>query len=98
MVRAKTLRSIWLEQFDPLNIPKSSKLIGFEINQADPFTVGYEREVLKVMKEWRDEREAEGNGYSFFMNLGLSYPEEASGPLEYDVLKQGCNSIEKNLA
>ena len=88
VVLAKTIRSIWLEQFDPSDIPKSSKLIGFEINQADPFTIGYEREVLKVMKEWRDERDAEDKGYSFYLNLGLSFTEEASGPLEYDVLKQ----------
>ena len=88
VVGAKTMRSIWLEKFDPDDIPPSSKLIGFEINKADPFTTGYEREVLKVLKEWRDERETENKGYSFYMTLGLSYPEEASGPLEYDVLKQ----------
>ena len=88
VVNAKSIRSIWLEQFDPENIPKSSKLFGFEIHPADPFTISYEKEVLKVMKRWRDELEVKDKDYSFFMNLPISFPEEASGPFEYDIARQ----------
>ena len=88
VVSAKSIRSIWLEQFDPKNIPKSSKLFGFEINPADQLTISYEKEVLKVMKRWRDELVVNDKGYSFFMNLPISFPEEASGPLEYDITRQ----------
>ena len=88
VVGAKTIRSIWMEQFNPDDIPPTSKLTGFEVNQADPFTIGYENEVLKVLNSWQRARETEGKGYSLFMNLGLSYNDEASGPIEYDVDRQ----------
>ena len=88
VVSAKTVRSIWMEQFNPDDIPPTSKLTGFEVNQADPFTIGYENEVLQVLKSWQRSRETEGKGYSLYMNLGLSYNEEASGPIEYDVDRQ----------
>ena len=88
VVSAKTIRSIWLEQFNPEDIPPTNKITGFEVNRADPFTIGYENEVLKVLKSWQIALEAEGKGYSLYMNLGLSYNDEASGPIEYDVHRQ----------
>ena len=87
-VKAKSVRSIWLERFDPNNIPPSKKLVGFELDRVDSFTYGYEQEVLKMLKKWRDEREDEGEGYSLNMNLGLSFPDESNGPVERDVLRQ----------
>ena len=45
--------------------------------QVDPFTLGYEHEVLKVMQKWRDERRAEGKGFELYMNLGLSFVTES---------------------
>ena len=56
--------------------------------QVDPFTLGYEHEVLKVIKKWRDDRMAEGRGYELFMNLGLSFVTESSKPIEYDSQRQ----------
>ena len=88
VVGAKSIRSIWLEQFDPKKIPESSLLVGFESDQADPFTVGYEEEVLKVMWTWKNEREQEGKGYSFNMNLGLSFNAETSRPIQDDLKRQ----------
>ena len=88
VVGAKTIRSIWMEQFNPDDIPPTSELAGFEINQADPFTIGFENEVLKVLNSWQRAREKEGKGYSLYMNLGLSYNDEASNPIEYDVDRQ----------
>ena len=88
VVKAKSVRSIWLEQFDPENIPPSSALKGFEAEEADPFTIGYENEVLKVMKTWRAQLKKDGKGYSLFMNLGISFRDEANAPLEYDIDRQ----------
>ena len=45
--------------------------------QVDPFTLGYEHEVLKVMQKWRKERRAEGKGYELYINLGLSFVTES---------------------
>ena len=84
VVKAKSVRSIWLEQFDADKITKSSKLIGFEMFKADPFTMGYETEVIEVMKVWMKIREKEGKGYALFFNVGRSYSDEASGPIEFD--------------
>ena len=53
VIGAKSVRSIWLLQFSPEDIPPTQKLTGFEIDQVDPFTFGYEEEVLKVMKKWK---------------------------------------------
>ena len=93
VVKAKSIRSIWLEQFSPKDIPPTRKLVGFEVDQVDPFTLGYEYEVLKVMNKWREDRAKEGKGYSFNMNLGLSFNTEASGPIEYDVIRQICGYV-----
>ena len=87
VVGAKSTRNVWLEQFDPDDIPPSSKLIGFEVDKADPITMGYEAEVIKLMKEWMADRETDGKGYTFFMNVGRSYSDEASGPIEFDVIR-----------
>ena len=54
----------------------------------DPFTFGYEKEVLSVLRDWKDDRKKEDNGYSLHMNLGLSYSTEASGPIKYDTRRQ----------
>ena len=75
-------------EFDPEKIPESSLLVGFESDQADPFTVGYEEEVLKVMWAWKKEREQEDKGYAFNMNLGLSFNAESSRPIENDIKRQ----------
>ena len=93
VVRARSIRNIWLEQFSPKDILPTQKLTGFEIDQVDPFTLGYETEVLKVMKKWREDRAKEGKGYSFNMNLGLSFNTEASGPIEYDINRQICGYV-----
>ena len=93
VIGAKSVRSIWLLQFSPEDIPPTQKLTGFEIDQVDPFTFGYEEEVLKVMKKWREDRAEEGKGYSFNMNLGLSFNTEASGPIEYDINRQICGYV-----
>ena len=85
VVGAKSIRSIWLEQFDPKDIPPSSKLLGFEVEKADPFTMGYEAEVIGQMKEWKADRDEESKGYDLFINVGRSYSDEASGPIEFDV-------------
>ena len=87
VVGAKSTRNIWLEQFDPKDIPPSSKLIGFELFKADPFTMGYEAEVIKLMRAWMADLEKDGKGYTFFMNVGRSYSDEASGPIESDVIR-----------
>ena len=88
VVRAKSIRSIWLERFNPDNIPPTDKLGGVQLDQVDPFTLGYENEVLRALKEWRDKRDKEDGGYSLNMNLGLSYSTEASGPIKYDTQRQ----------
>ena len=88
VVKAKSIRSIWLEQFDPNNIPPSRNLFGFEVEPVDSFTYGYEEEVLKTLKIWSNERQNEEKGYSLFMNLGLSFVNESSGPIEGDVQRQ----------
>ena len=93
VVKARSIRSIWLEQFSPEDIPQTRKLTGFEVDQVDPLTLGYEKEVLKVMMKWREDRANEGKGYSFNMNLGLSFNTEASGPIEYDINRQICGYI-----
>ena len=87
-IKAKSVRSIWLEKFDPNNIQPSKKLVGFSLDLVDSFTYGYEQEVLKMLKKWRDEREDEDKGYSLNMNLGLSFPDESSGPVERDITRQ----------
>ena len=88
VVRAKSVRSIWLEQFDPDKIPPSQELIGFEAYRVDPFTLEYEQEVLKVLDAWRTDRFNEDRGYSFYMNLGLSFDTESNRPLENDTVRQ----------
>ena len=89
VVKAKSIRSIWLERSHPDDIPPTDgKLGGTEFEQVDPFTLGYEREVLKVLKAWKIERDEENNGYSLYMNLGLSYNEEFNEPTQHDVKKQ----------
>ena len=93
LVRARSVRSIWLEQFSPQDIPPSQKLTGFEIDQADTFTLGYEDEVLKLLHKWREDRVEEGKGYSLNMYLGLSFNTEASGPIEYDIIRQICGYV-----
>lgn len=87
-VGAKYARSIWLEQFDPNDIPPSQELIGFEAFRVDPFTLKFEHEVLKVLDAWRIERLNEDRGYSLYMNLGLSFDTESNKPLENDTLRQ----------
>ena len=87
-VKAKSVRSIWLERFDANNIQPSQKLVGFSLDLVDSFTYGYEQEVLKMLKNWRQEREDEDKGYSLYMTLGLSFPNETSGPLERDIQRQ----------
>ena len=87
-ITARSIRSVWLEQFDPNNIPPSRNLFGFEVEPVDSFTYGYEEEVLKMLKKWSVERDDEEKGYSLFMNLGLSFVNESSGPLEDDVQRQ----------
>ena len=80
--------SIWLERFNPEDIPPTDKLGSVQLDHVDPFTFGYEKEVLSVLRDWKDDREKEDNGYSLHMNLGLSYSTEASGPIKYDTRRQ----------
>jgi len=89
VVNAKSIRNIWLEQFNPDDIPpKTGKIGSVDVEQVDPFTLGYELEVLKVLKAWKNERDEENNGYSLYMNLGLSYSSEVNKPIQHDVKKQ----------
>ena len=88
MVGAKSVRSIWLGQFDPENIPQTTQLTGFQLEQVDPFTLGYEHAVLNAMKKWRKKIREEDSSYSFVMALSLSFGDEASAPIEYDIKKQ----------
>ena len=37
------------------------------LDKVDPFTMGYEAEVIKLMKEWRDERSEEDKGQTSFL-------------------------------
>ena len=87
LVKAKSIRSIWLEEFDPDNIDLASTLIGFDIDKADPFTMGYEAKVIDLMKTWMSVGEKESKGYRFFFNVGRSFSDEASAPLEYDAIR-----------
>ena len=75
-------------RFDPDNIPPTDKLGGVQLDHVDPFTLGYENEVLRVLKDFRDKMDKDDNGYSLHMNLGLSYSTEASGPIKYDTRRQ----------
>ena len=88
VVGAKSVRSIWLGQFDPESISESTQLTGFQLEQVDPFTLGYEHAVLDAMKEWRKEIQEEDNGYALNMALSLSFGDEASAPIEYDIKRQ----------
>lgn len=88
IAKAKSVRSIWLEEFDPENIVASGALKGFESDQADPFTIGYENNVLELMQAWRAQLTKDSKGYSLFMNLGISFNQEANAPLEYDIDRQ----------
>ena len=54
----------------------------------DSFTLGYEHAVLNALKKWRKEIQEEDSGYSFVMALSLSYGDEASAPIEYDIKGQ----------
>ena len=88
VVGAHSIRTIWLESFKPEDIPSSNGITGIQLDLVDPFTLGYEQEVLTILKAWRDEREKEGNGYHLYMNLGLSFSTEAGGPIKYDINRQ----------
>ena len=89
VVRAKAIRSIWLEQLDVDNLPKTDgELLGAQFELVDPFTLGYEHEVLKVLKAWKNEKEEENNGYSLYMTLGMSFGNEANLGLEHDSKRQ----------
>ena len=85
VVGAKSVRSLWLEEFDPDEIPPTNQILGFDLDAADPFTVNYEAEVIKVLKEWAANRTEESHGYTLYLNAGRSYTDEASGPIELDV-------------
>ena len=87
-VKAKTIRSIWLEHFDPNKIPSSQELVGFEFMQVDRDTQGYEEEVLKIIDKRRTDRVNEDRGFSLYMNLGLSYSTETNKPINNDSLRQ----------
>ena len=71
VVKAKSVRSIWIEQFDPDRITIQQELTGFQAWPVDPLTWMYENELLKVLDMWRNERVTERRGYSLNMNLGL---------------------------
>ena len=88
VINAKSVRSIWLERFDPENILPSSTLKGFEVEEADPFTIGYENEVLKLLKTWRRQLNEEDKGFSLLMRLGLSFTDEGNAPLDHDIERQ----------
>ena len=88
VVGAKSIRNIWLEEFQPDNIVTSNKISGLQLDLVDPFTLGYEHEVLKILMAWRDEKEQEDSGYNLYMNLGLSFSTEAGGPITYDIRRQ----------
>ena len=75
-------------RFDPEKIPPSQKLVGFSLDLVDSFTLGYEHAVLNALKKWRKEIQEEDSGYSFVMALSLSYGDEASAPIEYDIKGQ----------
>ena len=88
VVKAGTVRSIWINRFDPESISEEMQLTGFQLEKVDPFTLGYEHAVLDALKKWRREIQQEHGGYSFSMALSLSYGDEASAPIEYDIKKQ----------
>ena len=88
VVGAMSIRNIWLEEFQPEDIPSSNDISDIQLDLVDPFTLGYEQEVLEVLKAWRDEREQEDRGYHLYMNLGLSFSTEAGGPIKYDINRQ----------
>ena len=89
-VKAKSVRSIWLEQIDPEDIPKTQeiRLTGIQLDRVDPFTLGYEQKLLKILTLWKEMLNKEDRGYSMFMNLGLSFQSETSDTIEYDIQKQ----------
>ena len=88
VVKAKSIRSIWLEKFHPYDGQMDEELLGLSFENVDPFILGYEHEVLNILKSWNIEREEENNGYSLYMNLGLSFSEEYQRPMQDDVKKQ----------
>ena len=88
-VKARSVRSIWLEKFDSKNIPEKKLFeAGHDQDRADPFTMGYEQTLLKVLQSWSEKLNEEDEGYSLFMNLGLSFSTEASEPVKHDVKRQ----------
>ena len=88
VVGAKSVRSIWIGTFNDSDIQESTQLTGFQLEQVDPFTLGYEHAVLDALKKIRKEIEEEDSGYSLVMALSLSYGDEASAPIEYDIKRQ----------
>ncbi len=87
VVGAKSLRSIWLQKFDPDNIESTQKLTGFEVDLVDAFTMAYEAELIKLFRKIDEEISERDDGHKLYFNVARSFVDEASGPIEFDILR-----------
>ena len=68
VVKARTLRSIWVTEWDTANATDTGDLLALSIDVADPLTMAWESKLLDSLHELTRKFMSEADGYELLVN------------------------------
>ena len=67
VVGATAIRNIWYTEYDPDLVEKSTRLVGMDVDLADPYTMLWEERVINSLLHIAEEYQ--GDGYKLLPNI-----------------------------
>jgi hypothetical protein len=69
VVGARSIIIMWYTEWDPAKLEDTAKIIGFDINLADPFTMQWEADIIKGLMSQTEMLKDEGKGFELYLNF-----------------------------
>ena len=85
VVAASTIIDSWTTEWDPARKVNTSRVVGLDLDLADPLTMEWERKVVDAFLRLAGEIEAEGGGLYFYPFMVRSFADVSSEAVELDL-------------
>ena len=85
VVAASTIIDSWTTEWDPARKVNTSRVVGLDLDLADPLTMEWERKVVDAFLRLAGEIEAEGSGLYFYPFMVRSFADVSSEAVELDL-------------
>ena len=85
VVAASTIIDSWTTEWDPARKVNTSRVVGLDLDLADPLTMEWELKVVDAFLRLAGEIEAEGGGLYFYPFMVRSFADVSSEAVELDL-------------